>query len=70
METEQTFIVAATVVFLTMIGAFYNGSMSGDKMRQEKYKIDATRYEQCINAGGSWIPVDDGMCLLNKEIKK
>ena len=62
MNTENLFIIAGTTIILAFMGLVFYST-------HQAHKLDQERYTTCINAGYSWIPVENGMCL-NKDIVK
>lgn len=61
-DSENLFIIAATTVILTFIGGLFYTAHT-DHVAKD------ARYIECIKAGHSWIPLEDGMCLTREMMK-
>ena len=62
MNTENLFIIAGTTIILTFMCLVLYST-------HQEHKLDQERYITCINAGHSWIPVENGMCLTKDILK-
>ena len=61
METENLLIICCTVFAMAFLGTIIYTSHTSKTQEHD-------RYNACIQAGHSWIPVENGMCLV-KEMK-